>query len=165
MRERHMRRRRCATIFSSCPVAASAQNQLRSCPPLVCSNSTIAWMPCYRRLWTLFRCDPFSTLLSVPCICNLPLAFRFFSRYSTLFIIRRPTRHIHAENRWSRPSHVHEKRGAGQRQGAQASMAARRVPRTISRAAFFRPAEDGFRSECAESSVTFWHNPDYHAIT
>src|SRR5438093_11088243 len=27
----------------------------------------------------------------------------------------------------------------------------------------FRPAEDGFRSECAESSVTLMTNPGYHA--
>src|SRR5712692_5358433 len=56
--------------------------------------------------------------------------------------------------------------GAGRRgrtKNAQALRAARRVRGTMSRAAFFRPAEDGFRSECAESSVTLLNNPGYYS--
>jgi hypothetical protein len=58
----------------------------------------------------------------------------------------------------SRPIPVHEKRSAGPRHGVGMG-APRRVLRTLSRSAFFRPAEPAFRSECASLSDTFTNNP------
>src|SRR5712691_6616153 len=52
---------------------------------------------------------------------------------------------------------------------AQKTVGAGRRGRTITAAQasdpsrVFRPAEDGFRSECAESSVTLMNNPGYHS--